>query len=213
MFKTNNSINALNWRYATKQFDTSKKLSDEQLAYVKEAFRLAPSSYGLQAWKFVHVKDSTKRAALKEAAFGQGQIEDASELFVLCVPTNYSIDGVDKYIASMADTRKMKVEELEGFRDMMAGNLGSKSPEQINIWLKNQVYIALGFVMAACAMEKIDTCPMEGFNPGKFDEILDLGSQSLTSVLCLPVGFRAADDKYAAMPKVRFSQDELFLEV
>jgi nitroreductase len=213
MSQTNNTIKQLNWRYATKLFDSSKKLSADQLEVVHEAFRLSPSSFGLQGWKFIRVTDPTKRLALKEAAFGQAQVSDASEFFVLTIPTNFSTANIDAFVASTAKQRNIKPEELVGFKDMLVGFLSSKTPEQIIAWLKNQVYIALGEVMAVCAIDNIDTCPMEGFNPTKFDEILDLKSKNLTSVVSLAVGFRSSTDKYASLPKVRFSQEEAILTI
>lgn len=212
MIKNNNTINKLNWRYATKQFDPSKKLSEDQLFAVKEAFRLSPSSFGLQGWKFIHIVDAEKRSKLQEAAYGQTQIVDASELFVLTIPTNYGVDDVNKYVETVAEVRKMKIEDLTGLTESLMGFVSSKSQEQITAWLRNQIYIALGFVMAVCAVDEIDACPMEGFNAEKFDEILGLKEKNLTSVVCLPVGFRSEEDKYAKLPKVRFSQEDIFIE-
>ena len=213
MNNTNHSLNQLNWRYATKMFDTTKKITAEQLEIVIESLRLSPSSYGLQGWKFIRVVDQTKRQTLKEAAYGQSQVTNASEFFILTIPTNFSETNIDKFIESTAKTRNMPVEQLSKFKDMLKSTLANQTAEQTASWLKMQLYIALGQAMAVCAIENIDTCPMEGFDHAKFDEILDLKSKNLTSVVCLAVGFRSAEDKYAQLAKVRFSEEEMLLTI
>ena len=209
----NSLIQALNWRYATKVFDVNKKLSSEQVSLIKEALRLSPSSFGLQGWKFLHIVDAEKRQLLRQAAYDQSQVTDASDLFVLAVPTKYGMPEVDHYIEKTAAVRGMKVEDLASFRGMMQGYLSSKSSEATTEWLKRQVYIAIGVAMTVCAANQIDSCPMEGFDNQKVDEILGLKELGLTSVLMLPVGFRSPDDKYQGLLKVRFDTSEVVLEV
>lgn len=208
-----NTIAQLNWRYATQEFDSSQKLSTEQVSLIKEAFRLSPSSFGLQGWKFIHVTDPVKRAALKEASWGQSKVTDASEFFVLAVPTNFSQANVDAYLKLVSKERNIPVDQLKGLQDMLTGYLARNNAESILAWLKQQTYIALGQVMTVAAIESIDTCPMEGFNPAKYNEILELDSKNLTSVVALAVGFRSKDDKYGAMAKVRYPTEDVFLNI
>lgn len=198
---------ALTWRYATKAFDLSKKIPDADLQELLEVLRLSPSSYGLQPWKFLVVTDSAVREKLKPASWNQPQITDASHLIVLCAKTDMDASYVDRYVEAIAKQRGMTVEDLKGYRDMMAGSVSRQTPEGLTTWNQKQVYIALGMLMMAAAQMKIDTCPMEGFDAKQYDEILGLKGWTAT-VLC-PVGYRAASDDYAGKAKVRFGKDEV----
>ena len=211
MNQNNNTIKQLNWRYAVKQFDSSRKLSPEQLLTVTEAMRLSASSFGLQGWKFIHVVNPAVRQQLKDASWGQSQVDDASEYFVFAAPTNYSNTDIDNFVNSTAKIRQQPLEQLTKFKEMLYGFLSQKSPDDLLVWLKKQIYLALGQTIATCAVEGIDTCPMEGFDPAKYDQILGLTSKNLTSVVCLAVGFRSPDDKYSQLAKVRFPADEVLI--
>ena len=208
----NKIIEDLNWRYACKKFDANKKLSDKQLETVLEALRLTPSSYGIQPWKFVLVEDISLREKLVAASWGQEQVKDASHLLVLCAPLNVDEELMQNYIDDMAKTRNQAKEELDGFKGMIM-KLTERDTEKNKAWANNQVYIALGNLMTVCAHLKIDCCPMEGFKPSQYDEILGLKERGLRSVLVAPIGFRDSDDKYIAIPKVRFSQDQLVIKI
>jgi len=207
------TLDNLNWRYATKRYDTTKKLSPEQVELIKESLRLAPSSFGLQAWKFVHVTNPELRQQLREAAWNQPQLTEASDLFILA--TNASIDEafVDRYIKSIADTRGIPTDALKGFRDMMVGSVSGRTPEQLETWLSRQVYIALGVAVAAAAENHIDASPMEGFDTAKFDELLGLNALELKSRAILAVGFRSPEDADQNYKKVRFPKEEMFIEL
>jgi nitroreductase len=207
-----NIIDALNWRYATKAFDKDKKLSESQLMAVTEAMRLSASSFGLQPWKFIVVTDPEIRKALRAAAWDQSQITDASHLIVIAVNSR-TIPLVDSYMQSIADTRGIPVEALKGFSDSIKGSLAGKTPQEIKDWSSRQLYIALGIGLVAAASESIDACPMEGFDPQKFDEILGLTKMGLESRALLALGFRSPDDKTASYKKVRFPRSEVFIEV
>ena len=205
------TIEKLHNRYACKKFDSTKKLSQDQLEIAKEALRLAPSSYGAQPFKYVIVENPEVRAALVEHSWGQQQVKDASHLFVLCYDVNgLNEAGVNNFMQLVADTRGQKVEDLKGFRDMVLNTANALSDEQKENWQSRQLYIALGQLMAVLAIEGIDSCPMEGFVNEKYDEILGLKEKGLKSVVTIPVGFRAEDDHYAGAPKVRKPQDEMF---
>jgi nitroreductase len=209
-----NTIDALKWRYATKQFDPTKKLSKEQYEIVTEALRLAPSSFGLQPWKFIEVTNPEVRAKLREAAWGQPQITDAANLFVLAVNKNVNDAYVDTYIADIAKTRGMKIEDLKGFEDSIKGSIASKGGvEGVIQWSSRQVYIALGTLLTTAAVEGIDACPMEGFDSKKFDEILGLEKLGLESRVLATVGFRSEGDKAASYKKVRSAKEDVFIEL
>jgi nitroreductase len=205
----NNIINALNWRYATKSFDSSKKLSDDQLNTILESMRLSASSYGLQPWKFVVVSNPETRTALRAAAWDQTQVTDASAFVVLAVRTDVDAAYVDAYMKSIADTRGMDVAALSGFADMIKGTISRRTAEQVIDWSSRQVYIALGTALTTAAQLEVDTCPMEGFDEAKFDEILGLKEMNLSSRVCLAIGFRSAEDTSATYKKVRSAKDEV----
>lgn len=203
-------IQALEWRYATKQFDPEKKLSTEQLGMLKEALRLAPSSYGLQPWHFIVVEDKAIREKLRAAGYDQPQITDASHFIVLATEKNVDAALIDKYLKSVAATKGISVEQLGGFRDMLLGVIGAKGVAGAAEWAARQVYIALGVLLAAAAVNSIDAAPMEGFDPAQFDEILGLGARGLSSRVIVGLGFRKADDPASTAVKVRYSEEEVF---
>ncbi len=204
-------LDNLRWRYATKKFDPSKKLSAEQLDTLLEAARLSASSYGLQPYKFVVVTNPEIRAKIREHAWGQPQVTDASHLVVICAYRSLDARHVDHYIAEIAKTRGMTVESLSGFRDMLLGGIQGRSPQQNVDWSKRQSYIALGFLLSAAANMQVDACPMEGFDPTHVDVDLHLAEHNLTSVTMCPLGLRAPDDPAAEYKKVRFPKEELFI--
>jgi nitroreductase / dihydropteridine reductase len=204
-----NSIEALKWRYATKQYDVTKKLSGEQVATIKEALRLAPSSFGLQPWHFVVVENADLRTKLRAAGYNQPQITDASHLVVLASEKNVDATLVAKYMESIAKQKGIAVENLAGFSTMLNGAIAAKGEAGAREWAARQVYIALGVVVTVAALEGIDASPMEGFNNKQFDEILGLGEKGLASQAIVALGFRSADDEAAGAPKVRYAESEV----
>lgn len=204
-------IEDLNWRYACKKFDTEKKISDEDMNSLLEGLRLTASSFGLQPWKFLVVKTPELREKLMEASYHQRQVSEASHLIVLATQTSFDESFVDDFVADTAKTQGKELDEMQAFKKMlmMIPNMDETTQAQ---WGKNQIYIALGNLLTVCAAMRIDSCPMEGFNKKKYDEILGLKEKGLTSVLVCPVGYRAADDKYATAPKVRYSLEKLVEE-
>ena len=205
----NSIIEALNWRYATKKFDATKKLSEDQLNLILEAARLTPSSYGLEPWKFVVVTNPEIRAKLVAAAWHQSQITEASHLLVLCARTDVNIEYVDQYQQRIEHSNGMPAGAMSGLGDMIRGSVGARTPEEIINWNAKQVYIALGEIMVACALNNIDSCPVEGFDAASFDEILGLKEMDLTATVVLPIGFRSAADTSAKRPKQRKPIEEL----
>lgn len=204
----------LGWRYATKKFDPTRKISPEVWAVLEESLRLAPSSFGLQPWRFIVVNNPAIRAQLVEHSWGQKQVVDASHLVVLALQKDISAQDVDRYINYMAKVQGTPIENLQGFGNVIKGFL-TQPPYPLNLeeWAARQVYLALGQLMTTAAFLGIDTCPMEGFIPAKYDEILGLNSTAYRSVVVCPVGYRAVDDKNAQRPKVRYEKSDVFMVV
>jgi nitroreductase len=208
-----NIIEALKWRYATKKFDSTKKLSPAQVDTLIEATRLAPSSFGLAPWRLIVVTNPDIRQNLKAAGYSQVQIAEASHLFVFAVPTNLDEKYVADFIDSVAAARKAPRETLAEYEKMLNGALAQRSPEERINWAAKQAYIALGVLIAAGASESIDIGPMEGFDPKKFDDILGLPAMNLTSKVIAAAGFRIADDPFSKLPKFRLSKEKLVKEI
>jgi nitroreductase len=211
---TDTLLAALHWRYAVKKFDPAKKISTADWTVLEQALILSPSSVGLQPWKFVIVTDPAMKARLKPAAWDQSQVTDCSHFVVFTVRRDLGADHVDRHISRMAEVRGVTAESLGKFRQMITGNLDKARAEaRLDTWQSHQLYIALGQFMAGAAVIGVDTCPMEGFEPDKFDEILALKGTGFASVVCCAAGYRAADDKYATTKKVRFKPDDVIVRI
>ena len=173
-------INQLNWRYATKQFDPNRKITLTDWATLEEALRLTPSSGGLQPWKFVVITDPAVRAKLRPASYGQAQITDASHLVVFAAKNNLSEADVDAHIKHIAEVQGAPIEALSPLRGMLVGGIVQSMDEKArDAWARNQVYIALGNLLASAALLGIDACPMEGFDRAQYDEILGSKAKGL----------------------------------
>src|SRR5690349_1489130 len=204
-------LDRLNWRYATKQFDPNRKISAQDWATLEDALQLTPSSGGLQPWKFVVVTDAAVRAKLLAVSYGQSQITSASHLVVFAARKNFSEADVDAFISHTAGKRGVSVESLAPFRDMLVGGIVKSMDEPArDAWARNQAYIALGNLLTSAALLGIDACPMEGFNRAQYDEILGLAQQGFGSAVIATLGYRAASDGYATAPKVRFPKEQVF---
>jgi nitroreductase len=208
-----NSIENLQWRYAVKKFDQNKSLTEAQISILKEVFNLTATSYGLQPVKLVVVKNKEIQQRLVAHSWNQQQVVDASHLLVLCVQNELTSEDIESYFNLVKSTRNTSDEIIDPFKSFLKDTMNSKSKEEIYSWAKNQAYIALGNLMTVAANERIDSCPMEGFTPEKYDEILNLKSYNLTSVLVLPVGFRAEDDYMKDLKKVRRKTSEVVIEI
>ena len=202
----------LHWRYATKKFDPTKKVSKADFEELLEVLRLSPSSYGLQPWKFIVVKDENLRKEIRKHSWNQPQITDASHLIILCSLKKMDEVYIKNYVLQIAQARGVSSESLAGDERMMGGAFKGKTSQDVSYWMKRQVYLALGMLLSACAQKKIDSCPMEGFNSQEVDEVLGLDKENLESVVMCPVGYRAQDDKSAALNKVRFKKSEVIIE-
>lgn len=203
-----NLLTSYQSRFAAKNFDPSKKITDTDLEMLIQSLILTPSSFGLQPWHFVVVSSLEIKQKLQTASWDQPQVGNCSHLFVLCARTNLSQNDGDKLIQLTADNAGIPVENLGQYASMISGFLSSKSTEELTNWSQKQVYIALGFLMSMAASLGLDSCPMEGFDPNSYNEILDLNSQGLTATLVFPVGYRS-DEKYANQKKTRYSKNEL----
>lgn len=200
-----------NWRYATKKFDTAKKISTQDLNTLKEAIRLSSSSYGIQPYKIIIVENPELRTQLLPAAYGQAQVIDASHLIVFANETNVDGETVNKYINRISETRGIPAESLTGFGEYMKGGINSMPEDVKNIWAAKQTYLALGNLLNAAAELKIDTTPMEGFVPAKVNEILGLDKLNLNASLIATIGYRKEEDATQHLKKVRKSNEELFI--
>lgn len=206
----NEMIQAQQWRYATKIFDSQRKLSAMQVKALEDCLRLTPTSFGLQAMGFVWVDSPELRKSLRAASWNQAQVEQASHHLVLCRSLEFGEKDVDDFVALMAQTRGVQIESLQGYRKSVMGFVNSMNAEQKTRWLDNQVYIALGNLMTTAAALGIDACPMEGLSRVEYDRILNLPEKNLTTVVACPLGYRDLQDKYASMPKVRWPAEKLF---
>ena len=207
-------LSALNWRYATKKFDPTKKIPADTWATLEQALVLAPSSFGLQPWKFIVITDPAVRAKLVPASWGQIQPNDGSHLVVFAVKKGLGAAHVDKYFERASALTGAPVASFAGYRKMIDGSLaGAVKSGRLDNWQTHQIYIALGQFMTSAALLGVDTCPMEGFEPTKYDEILGLTGTEWASVVACPAGYRAADDKYATAPKVRFEAKDLIVHI
>ncbi|WP_462317454.1 NAD(P)H-dependent oxidoreductase [Marinilabilia sp.] len=205
-------LDKFEWRYATKRFDTNRKLGPEQVNYLLKAANLAPSSYGIQPFAVAMIEDEDMKARLSPAAYNQPQVTEASHLFVFAVRTDVSEKDVDEFVERIVKTRKVSREDVAEYEAVMKGSINKRSPESRFNWASRQAYISLGFLLAAGATQDIDVCPMEGFNKQKFDEILGLTERGFSSIAMAAAGYRSAEDTTAQDKKVRKSLEEFIIK-
>jgi nitroreductase len=208
-----NFIKNANWRYATKKFDATKKISKQDLETLKEAIRLSASSFGLQPYKVLIIENPELRAKLQPAAWGQSQIVDASHLIVFANITNFGETEIDLSIANLTETRGLPADSLKGYGDFMKSKIVALPEDVRNTWASKQTYLALGNLMNAASELKIDVTPMEGFEPAQVNEILGLGKLGLNATLLATIGYRHEEDATQHYAKVRKSNEELFINL
>ena len=199
-----------NWRYATKKFNSEKKISNSDLEILKEAIQLSSSSYGLQPYKVLIIENEEIRKQLQPASWGQSQITEASHLFVFASETNVDAEYITRYADNMAKTRNIPFDSVKGYADFMIGNISTLTPEKQLIWAQKQAYLALGNLLNAAAELKIDVTPMEGFLPEQYNEILGLTEKGLHATLVATIGYRHDEDDTQHYAKVRKPITELF---
>ena len=203
-------LEQLHWRYATKAFDPTKKISAADWAALEQALILTPTSYGFQPYRFVVVTDQATKEKFIPHSWNQKQPAESSHFVVFAAKESVNEADVDHYMARTAEVRGTTVESLGFLRTMLVGDIvqGPRSQQQFE-WATRQTYIALGNFMTSAALVGIDTCPMEGIDPVQYDEILGLPAKGYRTVVACAAGYRAAADKYASLPKVRFPASEL----
>jgi len=207
-------IGQLNWRYATKQFDATRKIPAEDLETLVTAATLSPSSIGLQLWKFAVVENAEVREKLKAASYGQSQITDASQIIVFAAKKDITEEDIDAHLRNIAEVQGVPFESLGVLRGMAVGGvIQAKTPEERGQWAKRQVFLPLGVLLTSAALMGIDACPMEGFDPAAYDEILGLDKLGYGAVAVAAIGYRSPEDKYANAPKVRFPQSKTVVRI
>lgn len=206
-------IDSLNWRYATKKFDNTKKVSQDDLNSLLEATTLSASSFGLQPYKIFVVENEEIRSKLKPHAWDQSQITDASHLIVLANQNSFGEELVEEYVDNVSETRGIPSEGLKGYADFMKSKLVPLSEDAKAVWTEKQTYIALGNLLSAAAVLKIDSCPMEGFDAPKFNDILGLAEQGLNTAVLVAVGYRSEEDETQHYKKVRKSKKTLITHI
>ncbi len=203
----------LHWRYATKQFDPAQVIPQPVLESLLESLRLSPSSFGLQPWKFLVIRDLELRKKIQAVAWNQPQVTECSHLITLCTLKDMDETYVKNFIRQTAQVRNAAPESLAGYEQVMLGFLKNLTPGAKTDWMGRQIYLALGMLLAECAFRRIDACPMEGFDSKKFDVLLGLEKLGLQSIVLCPVGYRAGGDKHASLKKVRLLPHEVFVHL
>lgn len=217
-------LDSMRWRYATKKFDQSKKISSEDLSDLKEAIRLAPSSYGFQLFKVLIITDPDIKKKLYKESYLQSQVKDCSHLFVFCSYKKVNDSHIDEFTALMDEYRKLDKEKgiiktlqskakILAYGTIAKTDLGSRKEEDLLQWMKKQCYIAMTHLLIACADKRIDACPFEGFRSAQYDKILGLENRNLTSTVLVPVGYRSDEDHHQHRTKVRKSLENIFEEL
>lgn len=200
---------SLQWRYATKEFDTEKRIPPTLWRALEESMVLTPSSFGLQPWKFITITCQKTKIDLLEHSWHQRQVTDCSHMVVLCARDGMDQQDIEKWLDRLAAVRGVSRESLESYAGMMDGFFSSMDHQETLAWAKNQVYIALGQLMTSAAVLGIDACPMEGIIPAEYDRILDLENSGFCTTVACAMGYRSSDDKYAELPKVRYGDADI----
>lgn len=207
------TIDSLKWRYATKKFDASKKVSEDKIETIKEAIQLSASSYGLQLFKTLVITDQAVKEQLVPASWGQQQLADSTAVIVFAAYDKVTPEHIDENINLTAKTRGITTDSLQGYGDFIKGKMAELPQEAQQVWTNKQAYIALGSALIAAAELKVDTCPMEGFDAAQYDQILGLSERGLTASVVLTVGYRHDEDATQHFAKVRKSKEDLFINI
>ncbi len=205
-------LEALKWRYATKKFDANKNLPQDKIEVLKNAFNLTATSFGLQPVKLVIINDKTLQQQLFPVSMEQQQVVDASHLLVFCVEKKVDAQYVETYFDNIKAIRNTPDDILAPFKEYLLDHFSTVTPEDAHLWATKQAYITMGNLLTVCALEEIDACPMEGFSPEGYNEILNLEEKGLQAVLVMPVGYRATDDMFADFKKVRKDLKDAVIE-
>lgn len=204
-----NLLAALNFRYATKAFDPSRKIPNETWHAIEKSLVLTPSSFGLQPWKFLIVENPEIREKLRTASWNQPQLTDASHLVVCTARTDLTQADIDSWIARLSEVQGVSPEALAGLSGMITSFSSAMTTAEKQAWNTRQVYIALGQLMTAAAVLGIDSCPLEGISPADYDTILGLPGTGYATAVACALGYRSPEDKYATAPKARFPDNQV----
>ena len=210
---TTSYLDALQWRYATKKFDASKRISETDLATLKEAIRLSASSYGLQPYSVLVISNTELKEKLRSACWNQPQITDASHVFVFAGKKDFDHSLIDSYLELVSTARNLPIDSLVGYGNFMKSKLLNLPQETKTSWASHQAYLAAGNLLSAAAALQIDTCPMEGFERDAVDAVLNLDDKGLTTALIVPAGYRSESDQTQYYKKVRRTPEELFITI
>lgn len=202
-------IEALNWRYATKSFDTSKKVSSDDLEDIIESFRLTPSSFGLEPWKLIVIENDEIKNELVNYSYNQKQVWESSHLLVFTIRTDLDDNFIDEHLNNNTKITGASRENLSGYENVMKSYFSAMNQEAKEKWAREQVFIALWIVLNTLAQKWIDSCAIGWFNPTKYDELLWLSEKNLKSVVVLPIWYRNIYDKYSKSPKVRYDKQKI----
>jgi len=200
---------ALGWRYATKKFDPQLRIPAAHWQTLLDSLRLAPSSFGLQPWKFIVIDDPALRQTLREHSWNQPQITDADRMVVLTARSDLNQGEIDHWIDFLADSQGTPRDAFDGLHKLLSGFVAGMDRHRRHDWSVRQTYLALGQLMTTAAMLGIDTCPLEGIDPDAYDDVLGLTESGFATAAVCTLGYRASDDKYAAAPKVRYPAEQV----
>ena len=209
----NNYIESLNWRYATKKFDSNRMIPEEDIQILLDATRLSASSFGLQPYHVFVVTNKELRTQLKTASWGQSQVTDSSHVLVFANKTSFGAELIDNYLKDVSETREIPMEGLQGYGDFMKSKLVDLPDADKESWAAKQTYLAVGNLLSAAGALQIDTCPMEGFEAETYNELLGLNKKGLTATVVVPPGYRSEEDETQHYKKVRQSKETLFTHI
>lgn len=204
---------SLAWRYATQQFDVTKTISEGDLTDILEAGNLSATAYGLQPFSFVVVTDQAKKEALVPVAYNQTHVKDNSVLIVLAARTDINEAYITEYTTRIETIRNLPAGTVDGYKNMMIGDLTNRTPEARLVWAQKQAYIALGTMMVAASEKEIDNHALEGFDPSAFNEILGLDALNLHATVLLALGYRSTEDQTQNYAKVRKQLDDIVVRI
>ncbi|MBT8305670.1 MAG: NAD(P)H-dependent oxidoreductase [Maribacter sp.] len=212
-YSVEKNLEHLNWRYAVKKFDSERILPKNKVEGLKQAFNLTATSYGLQPIKMIVVQNKELQKQLVPCSYGQQQVESASHVLVICIEKKIDKAFITEYFERVKRVRGTSEAILKPFEESLVADFSKKNAMEVETWATNQAYLAMGNLLSFCALEEIDSCPMEGFIPKEYGRLLNLDAKGLTSVLVLPVGYRAKDDEFSRMEKVRKDISESVIEI
>lgn len=207
-------LDTLEWRYATKKYDPTKKVAQEDLDKILEAARMAPSSSGLQQFRVIVVTNQELKEKIVPVAWGQQIVADSSHLLVFAGWDSYTDERIDNTFDKMNALRGLPLDTTDEYKNRLKAQLSSLSGEQQAAHAAKQAYIAFGLAIAQAAELGVDATPMEGFSNAELDELLGLDKLGLKSAVMLPLGYRMEEqDWLLKLKKFRLPKEEFLIEL